>query len=46
MPTESNIGLKEFPDGILNYGKENPIRAIVGDHVTFKLKMQDASFQT
>lgn len=46
MPAECNIGLKDFPDGILNDGKENPIKAIMGDHVTFKLEMQDTFFQT
>lgn len=45
MPAECNIGLKNFPDGILNDGKENLIQAIMGVHVTFKLEMQDTSFQ-
>lgn len=31
MPAECNIGLKDFPDGILNDGKENPIKAIMGE---------------
>lgn len=40
IPTDCNIGLKDSPDGILNDGKENPIKAITGDHVKFKLEMQ------
>lgn len=46
MPAECSIGWKDFPDGILSVRKENPIKAIVGDHVTFKLEVQDVSFQT
>lgn len=46
VPAECNIGLKDFPDGILSDRKENPIKVIMGDHVTFKLEVQDVSFQT
>lgn len=46
MPAEHNTGLKEFPDGILSDRKANPIKAITGDHVMFKLEVQDVSSQT
>lgn len=46
MPAECSIGLKAFPDGILSDREENPIKAIMGDHVTSKLEVQDVSFQT
>lgn len=45
MPAECNIGLKDFPDGILSDRKENPLKAITGDRVTFQLEVQDVSFQ-
>lgn len=46
VPAECNIGLKDFPDGILSHRKENPIKVITGDHVIFKLEVQDVSSQT
>jgi len=41
MPAECNIGLKDFPDGILNDGKENPVKATsrIMPHSSWTCKM-------